>query len=122
MFIDAMSRQPVYSQIIDQIEQMVLTGLIRPGEQLPSVRSLSLELSLNPNTVQKAYAELDSQGILYTIPGRGCYISENAPAIIAEARRSRLGEVEALVRELRQVGVPLEEVIACVYRAYDPEA
>ena len=66
MFIDSMSRQPVYEQIVDQVEQMILSGLMRPGEQLPSVRSLSLELSINPNTIQKAYAELDGRGIIYT--------------------------------------------------------
>jgi len=71
MFIDSMSRQPVYEQIVDQVEQMILSGLMRPGEQLPSVRSLSLELSINPNTIQKAYAELDGRGIIYTLPGRG---------------------------------------------------
>ena len=70
MFIDSMSRQPVYEQIVDQVEQMILSGLMRPGEQLPSVRSLSLELSINPNTIQKAYAELDGRGIIYTLPGR----------------------------------------------------
>ncbi len=119
MFVDAMSRQPVYSQIIDQIEQMVLSGLMRPGEQVPSVRSLSLELSLNPNTIQKAYAELDSRGILYAIPGRGCFISENAPVLIANSRRKRLGEVETLAHELQQAGVPLDEVLDCVRRAYE---
>ena len=98
MFVDAMSRQPVYSQIIDQIEQMVLSG---------------------PNTIQKAYAELDSRGILYAIPGRGCFISENAPVLIANSRRKRLGEVETLAHELQQAGVPLDEVLDCVRRAYE---
>ena len=68
MFIDSMSRQPVYEQIVDQVEQMILSGLMRPGEQLPSVRSLSLELSINPNPIQKAYSELDGRGIIYTLP------------------------------------------------------
>ena len=81
MFIDSMSRQPVYEQIVDQVEQMILSGLMRPGEQLPSVRSLSLELSINPNTIQKAYAELDGRGIIYTLPGRGGFVSQNAPEL-----------------------------------------
>ena len=57
--IDPLSRKPVYEQIIDQMERFVLTGLMKPGTQLPSVRSLSMELSINPNTIQKAYSELD---------------------------------------------------------------
>ena len=118
MFIDPMSRQPVYEQIVDQVEQMILSGLMRPGEQLPSVRSLSLELSINPNTIQKAYAELDGRGIIYTLPGRGGFVSQNAPALLTEARRARLGTVRELARELAQAGVPEDEVVACVRSAY----
>ena len=118
MFIDSMSRQPVYEQIVDQVEQMILSGLMRPGEQLPSVRSLSLELSINPNTIQKAYAELDGRGIIYTLPGRGGFVSQNAPELLAEARRSRLGTVRELARELALAGVPEDEVLACVRSAY----
>ena len=118
MFIDSMSRQPVYEQIVDQVEQMILSGLMRPGEQLPSVRSLSLELSINPNTLQKAYAELDGRGIIYTLPGRGGFVSQNAPELLAEARRSRLGTVRELARELALAGVPEDEVLACVRSAY----
>ena len=118
MFIDSMSRQPVYEQIVDQLEQMILSGLMRPGEQLPSVRSLSLELSINPNTIQKAYAELDGRGIIYTLPGRGGFVSQNAPELLAEARRSRLGTVRELARELALAGVPEDEVLACVRSAY----
>ena len=118
MFIDSMSRQPVYEQIVDQVEQMILSGLMRPGEQLPSVRSLSLELSINPNTIQKAYAELDGRGIIYTLPGRGGFVSQNAPELLAEARRSRLGTVRELARELALAGVPEDEVLACLRSAY----
>ena len=118
MFIDSMSRQPVYEQIVDQVEQMILSGLMRPGEQLPSVRSLSLELSINHNTIQKAYAELDGRGIIYTLPGRGGFVSQNAPELLAEARRSRLGTVRELARELALAGVPEDEVLACVRSAY----
>ena len=118
MFIDSMSRQPVYEQIVDQVEQMILSGLMRPGEQLPSVLSLSLELSINPNTIQKAYAELDGRGIIYTLPGRGGFVSQNAPELLAEARRSRLGTVRELARELALAGVPEDEVLACVRSAY----
>ena len=62
--IDPMSRQPVYEQIIRQMERFILSGMLAPGDQLPSVRSLSLELSINPNTIQKAYSELDVRGII----------------------------------------------------------
>lgn len=82
------------------------------------MRSLSLELSINPNTIQKAYAELDGRGIIYTLPGRGGFVSQNAPELLAEARRSRLGTVRELARELALAGVPEDEVLACVRSAY----
>lgn len=118
MMIDPMSRKPVYEQIVDQLEQMVLSGAIRPGDQLPSVRSLSLELSLNPNTIQKAYTDLDTRGILYAVPGRGCFVSANAPAILSEERRRELGTLERLARSLAEAGIPEEELIERVRRGY----
>lgn len=116
MMIDPMSRKPVYEQIVDQLEQMVLSGAIRPGDQLPSVRSLSLELSLNPNTIQKAYTDLDTRGILYAVPGRGCFVSENAPAILSEERRRELGTLERLARSLAEAGISEEELLERVRR------
>ena len=118
MLIDPTSRQPVYIQIIRQVEQMIAAGVLRPGELLPSVRSLSLELSINPNTIQRAYADLDGRGIIYTLPGRGCYVSENAPILLSGARQERLAAVEEMARELAQAGIPQEEVLDCVRRAY----
>ena len=117
--IDALSRQPVYEQIIDQLERLVLAGVIKPGEQIPSVRSLSVQLSINPNTIQKAYAELDRRGILCSVPGRGCYISENARALLAEYRRRDLGQIEELSRGLALAGIEKGEAIAAVEPAKD---
>ena len=69
--INIFNRKPIYEQLIDQTERLILTGILTEEEQLPSVRSLSVELSVNPNTIQKAYAELDRRGLTYVIPGRG---------------------------------------------------
>ena len=72
LYIDVMSRTPVYEQIITQIEKLIGAGIMKEGEQLPSVRSLSIQLSVNPNTIQKAYGELDAKGIIGSVPGKGC--------------------------------------------------
>ena len=69
--IDALSRVPVYEQLVDQMEKLVLSGLLKAGDPMPSVRSLSLDLLINPNTIQKAYSELDRRGILMSVPGKG---------------------------------------------------
>ena len=87
--IDSLSRQPVYEQLIEQMERFILLGLLRAGDQLPSVRSLSVELSINPNTIQKAYGELDSRGLIYSIPGIGCFVTENAVEILSRLKRRK---------------------------------
>ena len=113
-----MSRQPVYEQIISQVEQFVLTGILVPGSQIPSVRSLSVELSINPNTIQKAYSELDRRGLIYSVPGRGCFITENAMDILSSLKRKQIGDLEKLMYELVLAGVTREEMIKCMDNAF----
>jgi len=71
------SGMPVYLQVVDQIKAAAAVGGLRPGEALPSIRPLAEELRLNRNTVAKAYTELENQGIIETIPGKGCFLKEN---------------------------------------------
>ena len=116
--IDVMSRKPVYEQLINQMERFILTGVIHQDDQIPSVRSLSVELAVNPNTIQKAYSELDRRGITYSVPGRGSFVAAGAVERIGERRRSKLKEFIALVSELALAGIKKEEIIACVEEAY----
>ena len=73
--VDLRSRKPIYEQIVDNVKALVLTGVMKPDEQLPAVRKLAVDLTINPNTIQKAYAILEAQQIVYSIPGRGIFIS-----------------------------------------------
>ncbi len=116
-----MSRTPVYEQIIEQIEKRIGAGILREGEQLPSVRSLSLELSVNPNTIQKAYAELDAKGIIASVPGKGCYVLPGAGEILKCIAKKRLSEITSITAELLLAGVPIEEIIDAVNRAEKPK-
>ena len=116
--IDVMSRQPVYEQIISQVEQFVLTGILTPGSQIPSVRSLSVELSINPNTIQKAYSELDRRGIIYSVPGKGCFITENATDILSSHKLKQIDDLEKLIYELVLAGISREELIKCIDNAF----
>jgi GntR family transcriptional regulator len=78
--IDFKSGKPVYLQLVDQVRHAAASGRLRTGEPLPSIRPLAEELRVNRNTVAKAYAELESQGVIETIPGKGCYLKEtNSP-------------------------------------------
>ncbi len=115
--IDSLSRQPVYEQLIEQMERFILLGLLHPGDQLPSVRSLSVELSINPNTIQKAYGELDTRGIIYSIPGIGCFVAENAVEVLSQFKRRKLGDFKTLAGEMLLAGVSADELIDIVRTA-----
>lgn len=117
--IDSLSRQPVYEQLIEQLERFILSGVLHPGDQLPSVRSLSIELSINPNTIQKAYGELDTRGIIYSIPGIGCFVAENAVPILAAFKRRKLTDFRALTQELALAGVTQEELREIITTTYN---
>lgn len=117
--IDTMSRTPVYEQIIEQTERMVRLGVLKPGDQMPSVRGLSIRLSINPNTIQKAYTELDRRGILVTVAGRGAFVREDIGTFILRYREETFEKIRTAAAELRKLGVPGAEVEAAVRRVYE---
>lgn len=117
--IDVMSRKAVYEQLVDQIERYILMGILKADEQIPSVRSMSTRLSVNPNTIQKAYTELDRRGVVYSVSGRGCFISPEAKEKIGARKKQDLAGLTARIREMAMAGVPKESVIACVESAYE---
>lgn len=121
MLIDKHSRTPIYEQVIAQVERGILTGEFAPDAQIPSVRALSMELSVNPNTLQKAYAELERRGLCYTVPGNGRFVSPDAAARLRTMKRELLERVSVLARELRVSGVKENEVITAVRAAYADE-
>lgn len=117
--IDKFSRIPIYEQIIAQVEMHILFGDFAPGDTLPSVRALSLSLNVNPNTLQKAYTELERRGLCQSVPGSGRFISENAKALLTQRSKDRLGELRALALELMNAGVTSQEILQCIQAAID---
>ena len=109
--VEVMSRVPVYEQIIKQVEEQVLTGILKEGDKLPSVRSLSVKLPINPNTIQKAYTELDRRQLIITVPGKGSFISEKAIEVVGVNSREKMTELNKIIRELALAGVTKEEII-----------
>lgn len=75
--IDYQNRKPIYEQIVDRFQTLIITGAIEPDSQMPSVRSLAVDLSINPNTIQKAYSVLEQEGYIYPVKGRGNFVSGN---------------------------------------------
>lgn len=86
------SGKPVYLQLVDQVKTAAAAGAVQPGEPLPSIRPLAEELRVNRNTVAKAYAELESQGVIETIVGKGCFVRANNSPYRKEVRRKLLAE------------------------------
>lgn len=117
--IDSFSRTPVYEQIVNQLEHFILTGILTADTQIPSVRNLSLTLSINPNTIQKAYAELDRNGIIYSVPGRGCFITKEAKEILSNQKMGKLSNLKEIINELKLAGLPMDTVIATVKEVYN---
>ena len=76
--IDLRSRVPIYEQIKNQTMELILLGALQPHQQLPSIRELARELQLNVNTVKKAFQDLEADGVIYSLIGRGCFVSDNA--------------------------------------------
>ena len=116
--IDAMSRVPVYEQIVEQTEKFILAGVLRPGDKIPSVRNLSIELSVNPNTIQKSIAELDRRGLIFSVPGKGCFVAETAKDSLTAVKRGEMTEIKNKIKELLLAGVTKEELIGLIEEVY----
>ena len=114
LMIDLKDRRPIYEQLIDQIMDMVLHGVMQPGEQLPSVRALAGELAINPNTIQKAYAELERRGITYSVPGRGSFVSAELQVVTEEYRRRILSDARALLEEAHATGMTAQDFLPLI--------
>lgn len=116
--IDVMSRVPVYEQIVNQTEKFILTGILQPGDKIPSVRNLSVELSVNPNTIQKAVSEMDRRGLVFSVPGKGCFVSEHAKKALSIAKREDITVFREKLKELAMAGIGKDEVIKVVDDVY----
>ena len=113
--IDFKSGKPVYLQLVDQIRYAAASGGLRPGEPLPSIRPLAEELRVNRNTIAKAYAELESQGVIETLPGKGCFLKENHSPFTKQVRHKLLiQEIDGAVVAAHQLQVDAETFLALV--------
>lgn len=119
--IDRFGRVPIYEQIIEQTQRLIASGALKEGDQLPSVRVLSQELSVNPNTLQKAYSELERRGICVSAPGNGRFVTGDAARIVGEGFLERLGEIKRIGEELCAAGIPIERALKAVNEAYGKE-
>ncbi len=118
--IDYKDPHAIYEQVAERFQDLIVKGVLGPGEQMPSVRSLAMELSINPNTIQKAYAELERRGFTYTVKGRGNFVSsreEFLPYRQKEVLQSLTKDLQAA----RDVHIGKEELIRMIEECYQSE-
>lgn len=109
--IDYQSRTPIYEQIILEIERYVVLGVYKPKQQIESIRELATTLGINPNTVKKAYDELERRGTITTISTKGTFISENIKNLIKNKIEEKFKIIIDEIKELEKLGVTKEEIL-----------
>ena len=120
MQINFKSGKPVYLQIVDQVKAAAASGTLHSGEPLPSIRPLAEELRVNRNTIAKAYTELENQGVIETIPGKGCFLKENNSPLKKDVRRKLLvEEIDQVVVQAHHLQVPRQEFVELVEERLD---
>ncbi len=118
LMINARDARPIYEQVRDEMRKLIMSGAIAADVNLPSVRELAASLAINPNTIQRAYRELESMGVIYTVPGKGAFASPGDAA--TEARREELlGQLGEVLSELRVLGMGADELDAVVKQAFE---
>ena len=110
--------RPIYEQIKDGLRKLIVTGAIQADDKLPSVRALAAQLAINPNTIQRAYNDLESEGYIYSVPGKGSFAAGNSGADAAR-KQELMAKIRELLAELRYLGVSQQELLdlmkeACV--------
>lgn len=119
--IDYQSRTPIYEQIVERFQLLILKGVLEPDSQMPSVRSLAMKLSINPNTIQKAYAMLEQQGYIYPVKGRGNFISDSS-LLIQQKKEHYLHELRQLLLSAKELGVTKADCQTLIQQIYGKEA
>jgi len=116
--IDPRSKAPIYEQLKEQLRWQITMGFLAPDEALPSVRALSGELGINPNTIQKAYREMEQEGLIYSQPGRGSFVT---PATGEQRRRQQESQMQLLrgeIRKAKDMGISRAQAEAMVQEIY----
>ena len=111
--IDYKDKRPIYEQIIEKIRQLILRGILKKDDAIPSVRSLALELSINPNTIQKAYQELERMGYIYSVKGRGSFIKDSE-IVVEEAVEEVKDDIRALILKAKDAGISIKKLLTMV--------
>lgn len=116
--IDYKDKRPIYEQIIEKFENLIIRGVLENGTKLPSVRNLAIELSINPNTIQKAYMELERKGYIYSVKGKGNFVADSE-AISVRKKETIMFQVQNLVGLVKSLGISKEELMKYLNEVFE---
>lgn len=119
--LDYRDARPIYAQIVDGFREKITTGVLEPGEKLPSVRELAGELTINPNTIQRSYRQLEAEGWIATVPGKGCFVCEGEAGQNQERERL-LTAFDETTAALMTLGVTRENLISRIQKGGNSNA
>ena len=118
--LDYADRRPIYEQVIEKMKDLILLGVLETDSQLPSVRELAMDLSINPNTVQRAYAELERQGVIYCVKGRGNFVA-GTDGLKDKQKEELKPQLSELVKKAKKADMIEEEFITLVKQFYSEQ-
>ena len=120
ILLDYRDKRPIYEQVVEKLERLIVSGALEPLTKMPSVRSLALELSVNPNTIQRAYAQLEQDGYLYTVSGRGSFVTSEK-----DWRENKQGKVlkewQSITQNAKDAGIAESQLTACLRQIYESD-
>lgn len=113
--LDYQSRTPIYEQIVNQVERLISVGVLKPKQQIQSIRELATSLGINPNTVKKAYEELEKRGAINTISTKGTFVTDNITGTVNRTVNEKIDTIKKTVNELMKLGVDKEEIMKQIF-------
>ena len=120
--LDHRENRPIYVQIMERFKEQISAGAMEPGDRLPSVRELAAELAINPNTIQRSYRQLEMEGWIATVPGKGCFVCGRPNCAAFQEREALLEQFDKLAADLINLGMTREELVAQLMRGGNQNA
>ncbi|WP_433750143.1 GntR family transcriptional regulator [Falsibacillus pallidus] len=117
--LDLRSRKPIYEQLVEKLKELIINEVLKADEQLPSVRALASDLTINPNTIQKAYRELETQGYIYSVKGRGSFVTPSGEVQDSEKLKKVKRDLRKMISEALYLGMSVDELI-CLIKEIEP--
>ena len=117
IIVDYKDRRPIYEQIVEKFQMLIVKGVMEPDSQMPSVRKLAMDLSINPNTIQKAYMQLEQQGFIYPVKGKGNFVTGDRNLLV-QKKQVVFDDFQTVVSQGRELGITRDEFYIKVDEVY----